>query len=376
MMKNKVLIVSNPLNHEGGIVNYYNLLFKHFKSNEFELQHFSNGSRAYLFYYPILKRILYPFYFIFDYFRFVCILIFNSRVKIVQLNPSLIPLPLLRDGLLLITAKILRKKTIVFYRGWKLHVFNRLCSTKILKNAFNCLYQKGTQQIVLSTAFKNDLQCIGRPTYPVSIFKTAIDKNDIIIENYDKSDVMNVLFLGRVQNLKGIEELIDAIIQLHEKNELKCFKFTIVGHEEKAGYIEILKDKLAIINGIDFNVTFTGRITGNDKFRIYSLNETFILPSYTEGCPNSVIEALASGLFCITTKVGAMPDIIEDGKNGLLIEEKSSDAIVEALLYCYKHKSEIENVRVQNARMYSERFDIKNTVLAFNNIYSRLLNEK
>ena len=45
MMKNKVLIVSNPLNHEGGIVNYYNLFLKHVKSDDFELQHFVIGSR-------------------------------------------------------------------------------------------------------------------------------------------------------------------------------------------------------------------------------------------------------------------------------------------------------------------------------------------
>ena len=48
-MKNKVLILTNPLNHEGGVVNYYNLFFKYFNSEEFDLKHQSIGSRDWIF---------------------------------------------------------------------------------------------------------------------------------------------------------------------------------------------------------------------------------------------------------------------------------------------------------------------------------------
>ena len=59
MIQKKVLILTNPLNHEGGIVNYYNLFFKNFKSDSILLNHGLIGSRAYLFYYPVLKLIYY-----------------------------------------------------------------------------------------------------------------------------------------------------------------------------------------------------------------------------------------------------------------------------------------------------------------------------
>ena len=77
MKQKKVLILTNPLNHEGGIVNYYNLFFKHFKSEKVSLTHGIIGSRAYLFYYPVLKRLLYPFI-IYLMYLYVVKLIFDQ----------------------------------------------------------------------------------------------------------------------------------------------------------------------------------------------------------------------------------------------------------------------------------------------------------
>ena len=121
----------------------------------------------------------------------------------------------------------------------------------------------------------------------------------------------------------------------------------------------------------DDQVSFKGRITGQEKYEIYALHDIYLLPSYTEGCPNSVLEALASGLFCITTNVGALNDIIKNGKNGVLIQKKSSADIVNALLYCQSNK-EVLNFRIENATLYSNEYDIRKRIFDFNNIYSQL----
>ena len=122
-MKTKVLILTNPLNHEGGVVNYYNLFLKHFEADTIALKHASIGSRAYLFYYPILKRLLYPFYYVFDVIVYILKLLFNPKIKIVQVSPSLIPVPLIRDGLLVLIAKLLGKKVI-----YDIHENNSFCN--------------------------------------------------------------------------------------------------------------------------------------------------------------------------------------------------------------------------------------------------------
>ena len=374
MKQKKVLILTNPLNHEGGIVNYYNLFFKNFKSNTITLTHGSIGSRAYLFYYPVLKRLLYPFYYLFDLLMYTIRLIFDRQIKIVQVSPSLIPVPLIRDAILIIIAKILGKKVVVFYRGWKLPIYYKVLESNILRKLFNFIFQKNTLQVVLASSFKNDLENL-KPKNEANIFvtTTAIDKSEIVRpEGTFDSNVINVLFLGRIQDLKGIEELIEAIITLNNTNLLDKYRFTIVGHENRTGYIEELKEKLRRNNVQNQIVSFPGRVTGREKFSLYAKNDVYVLPSYTEGCPNSLLEALASGVFCITTKVGALADLIIPKKNGLFVEVKKSDTIVEALKYCNLNK-EYNESRVENSAYYCSEFDIRKITHLFQTKYIELI---
>ncbi|TXE18860.1 glycosyltransferase family 4 protein [Psychroserpens burtonensis] len=374
MPSNKVLILTNPLNHEGGVVNYYNLVFKHFESDVISLKHGSIGSRAYLFYYPVLKRLLYPLYYVFDVIIFVLRLIFDRKIKIVQVSPSLIPVPLIRDGLLVVFAKFLGKKVVVFYRGWKLPTYNTLYEKPNLRGLFNWVFQKNTLQVVLASSFKNDLlQLNPNKSSHVMVTTTAIDITEIAKpKSNSNSKTINVLFLGRIQNLKGIEELIHAITLLHQNEELDRFNFTIVGHENKTGYTDALKEILKHNNVPLKNVSFLGRITGKDKFELYANHDIYALPSYTEGCPNSLLEALASGLFCITTRVGALSDLIIPKENGLFVNVKDSNDLLNALRYCADNESFNKN-RVANAERYSEEFDINKTTKLFEAKYIELI---
>lgn len=374
---NKVLILTNPLNHEGGVVNYYNLFFKHFESDVMSLQHGSIGSRAYLFYYPILKRLLYPFYYVFDLIMYVLKLLFDRKIKIVQVSPSLIPVPLIRDGLLVILAKLLGKKVVVFYRGWKLPTYNKIANSSFLRKVFNSVFQKNALQVVLASSFKEDLLNLNpKNLNDIMVTTTAIDKSQIVQpKEYSETKPIKVLFLGRIQNLKGIEELVAAIGQLKESEKLNDFKFSIVGHENKTGYTDSLRKKLKSYNVPSKKAVFLGRITGEEKYQLYASHDIYVLPSYTEGCPNSLLEALASGLFCITTKVGALSDLINPKENGLFVNTKDSEDLFSALLYCLNHKDFNKN-KIENSSKYSAEFDIKRITQLFENKYIDLIENK
>jgi glycosyltransferase involved in cell wall biosynthesis len=370
-MKSRVVIISNPLNHEGGIVNYYNLFFKNYCSDTFELVHFSIGSRAWLFYYPILKRIFYPFYLLIDIIRFFFLLIANPSIKIIQVSPSLIPVPLIRDGILVLIAKILRRKVIVFYRGWKLPTLNLIKKNKIIKWLFNFVYQKNTKQIVLASSFRKDLEAIFKSNLSIDITTTAIEKKSIFDKVETNDEIVKVLFLARIQNLKGIFELVDAIVELKKVNKLQYFHFTIAGHEASKGVlskcIELL-EKSGVKKDV---VDFIGRVEGEQKYKLYSKNDVYVLPSYTEGCPNSVLEALSSGLYCITTNVGALLDIIQPEINGDFVNVKSSKDIVKSLLHYYELKKNT-NFKI-DAEIYKEKFDIEKQVEEFNKRFKDLI---
>lgn len=376
-MKSKVLILSNPLNHEGGVVNYYNLFFKHFESDTIVLKHGTIGSRAYLFYYPILKRLLYPFYYLWDVIAYILRLIGDRKIKIVQVSPSLIPVPLIRDGLLIVLAKLLGKKVVVFYRGWKLPTYNKIANSNIQRKLFNWVYQKNTLQVVLASAFKQDLVNLKpKKTNEIVVTTTAIDKSQIVQPNKNlEPNPIKVLFLGRIQDLKGIEELMDAIIALKNKGQLQAFQFSIVGHENKSGYTQKLKDKLKANDIPSDKVKFLGRITGEEKYKLYANHHIYVLPSYTEGCPNSLLEALASGLFCITTNVGALADLVVPKENGLFVKVKDSDEILSALQYCADN-TDFNSRREANAEHYSNTFDIKKITKLFEAKYITLIEKK
>ncbi|MDG1718426.1 MAG: glycosyltransferase family 4 protein, partial [Flavobacteriales bacterium] len=194
-------------------------------------------------------------------------------------------------------------------------------------------------------------------------------------EAHTEAKPIKVLFLGRIQDLKGIEELVDAIGQLKIKEKLNDFKFSIVGHENKTGYTDSLKQKLKSYNVTSEKAAFLGRITGQEKYQLYATHDIYVLPSYTEGCPNSFLEALASGLFCITTRVGALSDLISPKANGLFVKTKDSEDLLSALLYCSSHKDFNKN-RLANAEKYSAEFDIKKITRLFENKYIDLIENK
>lgn len=372
-MRSKILILTNPLNHEGGVVNYYNLFLKHFKSEKFELKHQNIGSRNWVFYYPKVKIILYPFFYTYDLFYFIFNLLFDRKIKIVQLSPSLIPLSLFRDGLLIILAKLFRKKVVVFYRGWRLQTYKQISNNKLLCYLFNSIFQSGTNQVVLATSFKNSLlELKNNINQEIMVTTTAINKNDIVF-NPIKNDakIIKILFLGRIEALKGADEIIKAICKLNQLQHLDNFEFTFVGHENELGYVNNLKQQLKDNNVTENKVVFKGRITGPEKFNQYAIHDIYLLPSYTEGCPTSVLEALASGLFCITTPVGALAEIILPYKNGILVEVKSVDQIIEALQKCQSNKELINN-RLQISKEAIKNFEITRICEEFNLFYNNI----
>ena len=112
-------------------------------------------------------------------------------------------------------------------------------------------------------------------------------------------------FIGWVIPAKGIAELINAW-QAIDYELIRDWKLEIIGPYKKE-YIDTFK-----IKDSD-NIVFTGEMEHNQTLDRLSLSSAFVLPSYTEGFPNSVLEAMALGITVIATDVGAIPQMLSDG---------------------------------------------------------------
>lgn len=182
--------------------------------------------------------------------------------------------------------------------------------------------------------------------------KFVVQKNWLEVANYSPekslSNISRILFMAWIERDKGIFDLIDAVELLVSSGYIN-FKLSIAGKgkdEEEAK--EYLNSK-----NLSGYIEFKGWVLGNDKAELLKNSDIFVLPSYFEGLPNALLESMASGLACIATGVGAVPDVIKDGVNGQLIEKGNVHQLYNALCRLLDDEKFQCQLR-ENARDYVE----------------------
>jgi glycosyltransferase involved in cell wall biosynthesis len=131
------------------------------------------------------------------------------------------------------------------------------------------------------------------------------------------------IMVARIDKLKGHEILLDALELLHEHRA--ALRILIVGDGEERSYFE----RQAHVRGLT-SLMFLG--FRSDVSSLLKAADFFVLPSYTEGLPLSVLEAMAHTLPVIATPVGGIPELIEDGREGILVPVRDSRALADAVM--------------------------------------------
>jgi glycosyltransferase involved in cell wall biosynthesis len=133
-----------------------------------------------------------------------------------------------------------------------------------------------------------------------------------------------VLYLNRIESRKGYEHLLRAIPQVLER----CPKarFVMAGHGDIA-----LAKRLAADLGVAHAIEFPGWVEGNRKWGLLAAADILCLPSFSEGVPIAMLEAMAAGVAVVTTPVGGIPDLVQDGVNGMLVRPGDVDGIAASL---------------------------------------------
>lgn len=135
------------------------------------------------------------------------------------------------------------------------------------------------------------------------------------------------LFVGRLVGDKGVNELVEAFLRLNSK--YKNTRLLLVGSRE-ANLDPLNIKTLAAIRESDV-IEEVGPKCDDELLAYYAASDCFVLPSYREGFPNTVLEAGAMGLPCIVTDINGSREIIENGRNGVVIAPKDLDALFAAM---------------------------------------------
>jgi hypothetical protein len=139
------------------------------------------------------------FFYFYDFLRLFSKL--DRKICAVQVSPSLIPVPLMRDVFIILMAKIFRRKVIVYYRCWKENIVSVLKKETISQKAFKYVYRKADVSKVLASHFKDDLINMGWNPDTIQI-STTMYVHDDILPAKDKAGMSpRFLFLGMINSL-------------------------------------------------------------------------------------------------------------------------------------------------------------------------------
>jgi glycosyltransferase involved in cell wall biosynthesis len=133
-------------------------------------------------------------------------------------------------------------------------------------------------------------------------------------------------FVGRFSHEKGIISFIRAIPGI--LSDYPDHRFLIIG----SGPLEYEVKQFLSLNNLNNKVTVVPWVEYQDIPEYLNKMKVLILPSFTEGLPNVVLEALACGTPVLVTRVGSLVDLIEDGINGFFLEDNSPDSIKKGVI--------------------------------------------
>ena len=155
-----------------------------------------------------------------------------------------------------------------------------------------------------------------------------------------------LLFLGRLEKRKGIYQLLEAIAKLSPSfPQIRL----LAGGD---GRLENVAEHARQL-GIQDRITLLGWVQGSQKEDLLARATLFVLPSYKEGLPMGLLEAMAAGLPVVATTVGGIPDAVEDGVEGLLVSPGDVDALcaaIEKLLLSSQLRQQMGEAAVRKVR--------------------------
>ena len=176
------------------------------------------------------------------------------------------------------------------------------------------------------------------------------------------SDVPLIGMVGRLVPIKAVDVFLNAARAVTD--EVKKARFVIVGDGECRDELEALAEKL----GLTERVAFVG--FRQDVDQIYAALDLTVLSSYNEGLPVSLIEAIASGCYVVSTDVGGVVDLVNDEQIGRTVPPGKPDVLARAIIEALQKKPRVSEDHRQRV---GREFGIDRLMTDLNELYRRLL---
>lgn len=297
---------------------------------------------------------------------------------ILRFKPDLIYLNIahnlayLRDGIFILISRLFSKAKIIVHlrTSYFEEFYNK--AFWLLRKFINITLRMADVGIVLGNSFR---PLMSRFVKNVRVVPDGTDFNpDISRKNFEiRNDSLVIGYLGNLYEWKGIMDLLEAAkIVL---SNYRSIKFRIAGFWPDTAIKNKVFDFIRR-NNLNTNIEFINPVLGREKEEFLLNTNIFVYPSWYEGLPNVILEAMAAACPVISTKdVGAISETVIDGETGVLVVKKNTKEIADAIIYLIKHPEERTRMGLAGRKRFEENYtlekNIDNLIRVFNEVLDK-----
>lgn len=268
-----------------------------------------------------------------------------------------------RKKLFIDAAWLFRKKILIHEHGGDFEGFYYRRCNKKQKAGVKKTFARADLILVLSESWKKFFLPIAGGN------KIQVLQNGILIPSEGKKDYSShsVLFLGRLCKEKGIAELLEAVPVIQKK--IPDFRLILGGVWEEGN--EELKKRSELFTQV---VCCPGWISGQEKIKFMEECSIFVLPSWFEGQPISLLEAMAHGMCVVASAVGGIPQMMgkKENETGVLLSPQNAEELAQTMIMLLENEEKRKCIG-QNARYHVlENYNISKNVKSLTGYYEML----
>jgi glycosyltransferase involved in cell wall biosynthesis len=179
--------------------------------------------------------------------------------------------------------------------------------------------------IVLSQSWRKFFASLGVDESRIHVLNNIVSPPSLDSTNHAKDGKLHLMYMGEISKRKGGFDLLQAVAD--HKEYLRDKLVLRMGGNEVDGDIKAFIKE----HGLESFVSYEGWIAGQKKVDCLNWEDVYVLPSYNEGLPIAILEAMAYSHPIISTPVGGIPEVVKDGVNGTLVAPGDKDAIAAAI---------------------------------------------
>lgn len=320
-------------------------------------------------YYPTYKLsniFIRTWWFCTSFVRLAVRMLFDKNIKILHLHTAADG-SFWRKAQLVKLGHALHKKVILHVHASRFKDFYNESSTK-KREWIKEVLDKVDVLIVLSESWKKWFTEIGINSDKMIVLHNITPYPTIIEEAKVQDGKIHFLFLGEIGKRKGVFDIIRGIA-VHRDDLQNKIEFRIGGNKNEEELIKMIEE-----NHLQNIIKFEGWVGGKKKLELFNWADIFILPSFNEGLPISILEAMSYGMPIISTPVGGIPEVLKNNVNGTIVSPGNSEEIISAMCKYIYNKNLIKSEGCESNNIVKEY--LPDFVLThLKNIYENLINK-